>query len=229
MNHDRRGFTIIELTLAMTFVSILLLSIAVTVIQISGSYNRGLLTKDINETARTVASDLQRTIAGSAPFEVSGTGAQFIDSSWGGRLCTGDYTYVWNYGATLAATNPLDKNTYTGGSELMRFVRVEDPSGAYCANPTSMINKSVSTELLSSTDHNLALQDFSITSSATAKDDATGKRLYYIQMYLGTNDRPTLNTDSISCKQPGTAGADPRYCSVQKFSIVVSASNLGTQ
>lgn len=229
MNHARKGFTIIELTLAMTFVSILLLSIAVTVIQISGSYNRGLLTKDINETARGVASDLQRTIAASMPFEVSGTGTQFIDSSWGGRLCTGDYTYAWNYGSTLAATNPLDKNTYTGGSELMRFARVEDPSGVYCANPSTMIDKSVSTELLTASDHDLAMQDFSITSTTTAKDDATGKRLYYIQMYLGTNDRPTINTDSISCKQPGTVGADPQYCSIQKFSIVVSASNLGVE
>lgn len=228
MNHGNKGFTIIELTLAMTFVSILLLSIAVTVIQISGSYNRGLLTKDINETARAVGSDLQRTIAASSPFEVSGSASQFVDSSWGGRLCTGDYTYVWNYGTTLAATNPLDKNTYTGGSELMRFARVEDPSGVYCANPATTINKSLSTELLTSSDHDLAVQDISITSESTAKDVATGKRLYYIQMYLGTNDRATINTDSLSCKQPGVVGADPQYCSVQKFSIVVSASNLGT-
>ena len=69
---DRQnGFTLIELMLAMAFVSALLIAVAMTVIQIASIYNRGITLKDVNQTGSSVASELQRNIAGSASFNIN--------------------------------------------------------------------------------------------------------------------------------------------------------------
>lgn len=94
MNHNKRGFTLIELMLAMTFVSALLLAIAMTVIQISNVYTRGLTLKEVNQAGRTISTELKRGISQSAPFAVPGP--KYVVQPWGGRLCVGQYSYIWN-------------------------------------------------------------------------------------------------------------------------------------
>src|SRR5450759_2265716 len=101
MNLSRqRGFTLVELMLAMAFVSALLLAIAMTVIQIGNIYNRGITYKNVNQVGSSLVSELQRSIASNAPFDVSingvGEGEHYINKGWGGRLCTGQYSYIWN-------------------------------------------------------------------------------------------------------------------------------------
>ena len=109
MNHvdKQKGFTLIELMLAMGFVSALLIAVAMTVIQIANIYNRGITLKDVNQAGRSIASELQRSIAGSASFNIdSGVGSRYIQQSLngknaGGRLCIGQYSYIWNYGSAI--------------------------------------------------------------------------------------------------------------------------------
>src|SRR6218665_2336873 len=99
------GFTLIELMLSMTFVSVLLLAIAMTIIQMATIYNKGMTVKEVNQTSRDISDDLKRSFSASQVFVVNTDPA--IDSTdyvriklgseiVGGRLCTGTYSYIWN-------------------------------------------------------------------------------------------------------------------------------------
>jgi type II secretory pathway component PulJ len=57
MKHAR-GFTLIELMLSMSFVSILLISIAMLSIQLSNQYSRGLTLKEVTQAGTEASNDI---------------------------------------------------------------------------------------------------------------------------------------------------------------------------
>src|SRR5690242_17663820 len=133
MNHVKRretGFTIVELMLAMTFIAALLVAIAMTTVQISHIYNKGLTLREVNQAGRAVSEELQRSIGSSVPFNVDSASpaSRYIVRPGGGRLCLGRYSYAWNYGAALrGGGGPAIYNSYDDGSPV-RFAKVNDPS-----------------------------------------------------------------------------------------------------
>jgi prepilin-type N-terminal cleavage/methylation domain-containing protein len=236
MNHDsQRGFTLIELLLAMTFISLLLLAIAMTIIQISGIYNRGMTLKEVNQSGRLVSSELAKSINAAMPFSIDETApdSHIITKDWGGRLCVGQYSYIWNYGSALANGNTVPNlNVYSTGSAKIRFVKVYDANASYCADPTLAISTDGAVELLSTGDHDIVMHNLTLTSSPTANDTATGQRLYDVTFTIGTNtiggsnDTSSLLPGGTGCKPPNQPGADPIYCVVQTFSFVARAGNM---
>lgn len=240
MSHDNKqqGFTLIELLLAMAFISVLLLAIAMTVLQISTIYNRGIIVKEVNQVGRAVSTELQKAIVTVAPFSINQTpGSHYFQqgspSVYGGRLCLGQYSYIWNYGSVLQpGTSPI-RNRYVAESLLIteqsspiRFIKVYDSNGSYCTNLNKQIDPTSATEILSIGDHSLVIQKLSVSTTTTAQDAKTGQQLYTIAFSLGTNDQGALTSGGTACKAPGVAGADLSYCVVQQFSIVVRAGNV---
>lgn len=241
----RQGFTLIELMLAMGFVSALLIAVAMTVIQIASIYNRGITLKDVNQAGRSIASELQRSISESASFNInSGVGSRYIVQGWGGRLCLGQYSYIWNYGVAIDPNSlDINRNVYSPTVPLspeIRFVKVLDPNASYCTKAlTGKEYKDVifsdAVELLNVGEHNLAMQSFVISTSSTAGDTKTGQRLYSMKFLIGTNNRGILSdhsdstltglADATTCKPPSEFGADPAYCSINQFDIVARAGN----
>lgn len=236
---QQQGFTIIELLLAMTFVSVLLLTIAVTVIQISNVYNKGLTMKAVDQAGRALSLDIRQTLAASQPFNTD-TAFRLQQSDdgggeAGGRLCTGLYSYIWNFGRNLstdpASASPVNK--YRMNDSVIRFVRVRDTGGQYCADIAKQIEKDDATELLSGGDRDVALQSFSIVK--LAEDPTVGQALYRIVMQIGTNnqealeqvDGEELNTMDTACKPPSDDDALQDYCAVNKFDFTVQAGNKG--
>ncbi len=231
MNHanEQKGFTLIELLLAMTFISFLLLAIAMTIIQISTVYNHGLTLKDVNQTGRTLSTELEQGISQTVPFAIDGSAtSRYKVQDWGGRLCLGKYSYIWNYGKDITANNPLSLNTYkdSTGNQPIRFVKVPDANAAYCADLSKLVDTNGAIELLSVGDHSLTIHNFSISSADTASDSATGQRLYSISLTVGTNDQNALVPDASACKTPGSSGADPAYCAIQQFNFTARAGNI---
>jgi len=224
-----KGFTLIELMLAMTFISILLIAIAMTIIQISNIYNHGMTLKEVNQAGRALSEDLQRTIKSSSQFDITGANNAYIQQGdWGGRLCTGSYSYIWNYGGALNTNDPNGEslNVYSDNSGVkIRFIKVIDSDSSYCTDPAKKIDSSSSVDLLDAGDHSLTLHQFSITSSDGAYDGKTAQRLYTLRFTVGTNETNALSADKTKCKAPNEAGSDPSYCSVQEFSIVARAGN----
>lgn len=241
MSHNKRsGFTLIELMLAMSFISVLLIAITLTILQISTIYNKGLTLKEVNTAGQTLASELQRSIAQTTPFSLaSGAGSHYIIQTsgtdiWGGRLCLGQYSYVWNYGAALATAartgDYSNVNVYTTPANTpVNFIKVYDPDASYCSQAAKKVVPDNATELLSTGDHNLAIHNFTISSASGANDAKTGQALYVIGFTIGTNDQSALmhnaNGEATGCEPPSVIGADPAYCSVNVFNIVARAGN----
>ncbi len=239
-NNSRRteGFTIIELTLAMAFIAALLLAIAMTVIQIGAMYGRGMMLKETNQTARVIIDDIRRTITGGAAF--SDTEDYVVFDNVGGRICTGTYSYVWNVGAAQS-TNGNNVAHYEGDATVIRLVKIADGSKSYCQrNAAGNVAKrdipaserSLARELINAGDRDLALHQLRINTSQSAEDTLTGQRLYSMNFIIGTNDQAALQTDTttgekVACLAPGQPNADPLYCSVREFTLVVRTGNRG--
>lgn len=231
MNHDKRGFTLIELMLSMSFLSVLLLAIALTVIQIGNIYNRGLTLKEVNQAGRSLSIELQRSIAQTSAFPINypTPGSKFINRSWGGRLCLGQHSYIWNYGTTLKnpGANGSNSNVYTSASTAkIRFIKVPDPSAAYCAIPVSpAIDPNGAVEMLTVGDRELAVHSFTISYDPSATDPITQQRLYNLSFIIGTNDQAALSANSSTCRTPDDIASDLAYCSVNQFNVTARTSN----
>jgi type II secretory pathway pseudopilin PulG len=219
----RKGFTLIELMLAMTYVALLLLAIAMTTMQISRIYNKGVTLKSVNQVGRDLSDELQRTIAAGVPFDVS---ARYVSqSNSGGRLCLGSYSYVWNYGVALtgAAGAPKPMNTYGDSSDVIHFAKVSDTNASLCSLPYPKVVRANAVELLTGGDHDLVVHQFDVAQQA--RDDVSGQALYSITMTLGTNDQAQLETGDLSCRPPSTGAGNEDFCSVNRFDIIARAGN----
>jgi prepilin-type N-terminal cleavage/methylation domain-containing protein len=233
MNHVKtsKGFTLIELMLAMAFISVLLLAVAMTVIQIGKIYNRGITLKEVNQVSRTLTDELTRSIASSPSFSLSASAGKYAPEAWGGRLCLGQYSFIWNYGTALNNNNP-NRSRYSSGSNTIQFVKVPDLSGTYCVRQPSgypNISPTNAVELLGESDRDLAIHRISVSSASTAVDPRTGQQLYTVTFTIGTNDTAALVTDGSgyvsSCKTPDQLGFSFEYCTVQQFTIAVRTQN----
>lgn len=242
MSHEvntmrRRGFTLVELLLAMTFISALLLAIALTIVQIANIYNRGIILKEVNQTSRAISDEIDSGLRGSSTFSLDPSARRYVSNAWGGRMCLGQYSYVWNYGTALSSNNS-NRNQYSGAntsgnvvivngvtSYEISFVKAPDAGGALCVPDVNgkypNINPVGAVELLRSGDHSLAIHAFSVVSNATSKDALSAQQLYKIAFTLGTSNLTAMNADQTLCKAPGEAGSDLNYCAVQQFTLVL--------
>ncbi len=239
MNHvdkTAKGFTLVELMLAMAFVSFLLMAIALTVIQLGNIYSKGVTLKEVNQSGQALSQDIQIAIGASRPLSVGEGGSDYktlkaADGKVAGaRLCTGTYSYIWNLGAYMEA--PV--NAYASGTNVIRLVKVDDRGKAYCNDVTKKVVVNDATELLTEGDRSLALQGFTITQ--IANDSVLQQALYRITLELGTNDRDLLqsnpegggiDTVDTSCRPPSDGGARQEYCAVNKFEFTARAGNKG--
>lgn len=225
---NNNGFTLIELMLAMTFIGVLLVAIAMTTIQISNIYTKGLTLREVNQAGRAVSEELQRSIAATVPFNAdpASPATRYIAGEGGGRLCVGRYTYAWNYGRAITggAGAPQLLNEYDDGSAV-RFAKVNDSGAALCSDPDLKINRADATEMLSAGDHDLVMHKFTVTRGSS--DATTGQALYAISMIIGTNDKNqmTISTNDASCKPPAQGVGNEDYCAVNIFEIVARAGN----
>lgn len=218
----RAGFTLIELMLAMTYVALLLLAIAMTTMEIGRIYNKGITLKNVNQVGRDVSNELQRSIASVPPFDMT---THYVNQPGGGRLCLGTYSYVWNYGKALADTTGTDPvlNVYDTGSDQIHFAKVSDTGAQLCTKPYSKMPRDKSIELLLGGDHNLVVHQLDVVE--TQRDDIANQALYAITMSIGTNDQAQLETGDLTCKAPADGVGNEDYCAVNRFDITARAGN----
>lgn len=226
----QNGFTIIELMLAMTFVSVLLLAIALTIVQIGTIYNKGITLKEVNQAGRSISDDLRRSISSSASFS---PGSNVVNTPAGGRLCTGQFSYVWNYAAALIANEPSLIRFEGSNPTEIRLLKVPDSGRLYCSVDENSIptvsrirpvDAGASVELLKSGDRTLSIHQFGVTQSDTARA-AAGQQLVSVTFTIGTGDVAALTADRTTCSPPGALGANFAYCAVQQFNLVIRAGN----
>ena len=231
MNKIRKGFTLIELTIALAFISVLLILVVVVTINIIGIYTKGQTLRNVNETGRSIIDDMRRTLGDAVPFNAQDNNhlifypktATTMAEMTGGRFCTGSYTYAWN---TPLAYNSTPPNRYTGSNQpRLSVVKITDPGGAFCADPNGNITipapGDITTVLVSY--DTLYIYQFAAFSTM---DAASGQTLYSISFVLGTKQGIAdsyTTTNNASCTPPAGINSDFNYCAVNRFDFTTRA------
>lgn len=221
-NRTSKGFTLVELMLAMAFIAILLLAVVGVVIQVGSIYSKGTTMKSVNQASRAVVADMRRTIAESAPFVLSTS-----LKADAGRFCTGTYTYVWNIGSETDPSDPATQmNRYAGSdsAKQLRLVKVRDSGKRYCAGTAATpIEFADATELLSY--GTVSVQRFSAEQLTT--NVSSGKALYAITLLLSDADQEAIDTIDGQCKPPSEETVYQNYCAVNEIEFTAQAGNMG--
>lgn len=208
------GFTIVELMLSMAFISLMLVAIALCIMQIGSLYNRGETLRQVNQASRSLTTDFQRTLGGAESSAI-------VYASDYGRLCTGQFSYIWNLPDNSDGSLVYQNNRYEAEGEPIRLVRIVDDGAAYCTNPTMYVRASETQPVELLTEGNRALTVRSFAVSTNEADLTTGEALYRVTIMLGTDSQGAIRNDT--CKPPADVGSDVDYCAVNEFSFVVRA------
>lgn len=192
------GFTLIELMLAMAFLSFMLIFIVLALIQYMATYNKGIIYKEINQSGRTIFEDVTRAMR---------VASVNIRSVGEGRLCVGGQSYVWN-------TDTTNNRYQKSGAEITGIVRVPDSSGSICSADSSVL-PDVDPDIVTV----IASPDIAVQSFDAKEADEGG--LYYLSFKLSTagQNAPVNFEGDIQCP-PGREG---QYCALAEFTTHVAS------
>lgn len=236
--YRRYGFTLIELMLAMAFVSVLLLAIATIAIQAGKLYNRGLTLKSINQSGREINDSLRRDFLQANAGKISGNANSAVvmvqagGADRSGRLCLGDYSYVWNVPKVVSGEVKAGAGIITevGGPHSGRpinFARVIDPDGMLCQkNETtgaymSTVATDKVTHLLKPAGSNDVVLAIHQMKAARVAGDSGADSLYRLEFVLGTSQLEAVNTANGTCKPPADNSENLDFCAINSFEMIV--------
>lgn len=238
MTDKQKGFTLVETTIAIAFLSILLIAILMLTITAGKLYIKGDTNKAINQSGRDFSDVVRRDFLStgvdmiSPQITVSGGNA----TTYSGRICLGTVSYLWNSASLLNTTTAFANTTKVtmGSSKVpVKFARVVNPQQSYCDKgptgkyPMNIPSTEQVTDLFGGTSRDYALYAMSISSVATSGD----KGMYQVVYTLGTNEKGTTQNDAsgsyIQCKPNNSLTADFNYCAVADFDMIVRVG--GTQ
>lgn len=236
--YRRYGFTLVELMLAMAFVSVLLLAIATIAIQAGKLYNRGLTLKSINQSGREISDSLRRDFLQANAGKISGNANSAVvmvqagGADRSGRLCLGDYSYVWNVPKVVSGEVKAGAGIITevGGPHSGRpinFARVIDPDGMLCQkNETtgaymSTVATDKVTHLLKPAGSNDVVLAIHQMKAARVAGDSGADSLYRLEFVLGTSQLEAVNTANGTCKPPVDNSENLDFCAINSFEMIV--------
>lgn len=239
----KNGFTIVETTLSMAFISLLLIAIVLVTNSIIQTYHRGLTIKSVNEVAYSLGEEFRRSIRFGA---IEGTSdVKNVDGRYG-VFCSGTYSYIWNYGEAIKrkqagdTTLNLIEFTKNGQSRLAHLVKINDSSRFYCSqdvyNSATVISSSLTTseacannsscvgsgdarviELINPSDTNLVIHDFLVRPGVS--NPALNQKIYQISFILGTSSGSKLVYDNAY--RCNASLYDATYCALNRFDVSV--------
>ena len=123
--NGRSGFTLVELSLSIVFISILSVAVALIISNAISAYHRGVIMNQVNTTGMDLVDDVRSVVQASPSGMVAGLcngleegkddcvadgGSKFVSVTVKGKVgemenvplygafCTGLYSYVWNSG-----------------------------------------------------------------------------------------------------------------------------------
>jgi type II secretory pathway pseudopilin PulG len=215
MGHNKhQGFTLIELTLAILFVSFLILAVATVSMHVGNMYQKGLILKTTNQAGREVADAMRRDIMQSNGSIETVTSGNII------RWCLGTVSYVANKASLINADTP--PSVFKAGTVPVRLARINDPSKSLCSNEGGYpmaADASAAVDLLSSTVPALAIFDMSLEPLAGSDRQS----LYEMSFILGTAEKGIVDEtdDGAFCRPNTDPKANANYCSVVEFKTII--------
>lgn len=237
--HIQRGFTIVETTMAVAFISILMISIVILAMKAGSMSVKGDTNKAVNQAGRDISDAVRRDFLGASMNDINMINSATSVPGGGeygksGRICVGEVAYIWNLAGMFGR---YDKDNGTAGVVTMgtgsasspaHFVRV--PNGkTYCAKTGSgtymtSISETAAVDLLKGTGRDYALYRFSAT--PIARDGASGERgMYRVRFTIGTYDAGAVTKDVTrtyeQCKPNTEELSNFDYCAVNDFDLIV--------
>lgn len=222
-----RGFTIVEMSIAMAFLAVLLIAILTLTVGIGKMYVKGVTNKTMNQAGKGIEDTLRRDFLSSSASNIS---SSIITVGGKHRLCLGKVSYLWNDASVLRFTGAPDETSLvTRGHQPVRLARVVDPGSSMC---TPDINGKYTDDLTSVTSDNFAEliggygQEFALYSLQISALSTNNKRGLYKAVYtLGTNEANTTQgvAPNVSCLPSNVMSANFNYCAITDFEIVIRA------
>jgi len=225
VKHSTKGFTLVELMLAMAGVAVLLVSIVVTTMQLMGMYHKGLTVKSINQAGREINDMIRRDSLAASKGNLT-----YIEpnerSGQLGRLCVGTKVYLWNTPANLRSGTGVRYVNADGsqGDEIV-FARANDVVGEYCTpdddgrytvDNISTGGTTNATELLKG-QADLAVYEIAVMPIF----ERDGDRAYQVTYVLGTNREEEVNTADNSCRTKNETENNYNFCAINQFREVI--------
>ena len=145
-SNTKKGFTIIETTLATMFLGIIVLAVANLIIQMTNIYQKGLALRSINSVGQQLVEDMEKRInSADYVYDIDTNHDGYVvndeivdninkyfrewnvsqddDRQIAGAFCISDYTYIWN------TAIPLNDGQPTRGMNI-KYNHVDEETGA---------------------------------------------------------------------------------------------------
>lgn len=126
-----KGFTIIELTIAAAFISILLIVISYLILNISTVYQKGMAIKSINSAGRQVVDDLNRSIIASSARDTNYSCSSMPNETLK-NACNSDAGFYLTYQQHYEADIRIDGQATADNKALPTY-------GAFCTGRYSYL------------------------------------------------------------------------------------------
>jgi prepilin-type N-terminal cleavage/methylation domain-containing protein len=207
---QQHGFTVIELLIAMSVFSVVLLIVTIGIMQISKVYYKGVTESNTQSTGRGIMETISQAIQFNGGTVLATPGAPGTPTAGGSyAFCINNQQYSYRPGYQLVDATP-------GTNQTLHSLVVRTMAG--CSNIAQNLNNAtvVGRELLAP---NMRLSKLTVQS--------LGNNLYKIQVRIVYGDDDLLwspSGNSAGALAPDAAcksGAGQQFCSVSDLSAVV--------
>ncbi len=220
LKKDKKGFTLVELLLAMAVFSFVLTLCLAVFIQINRLYYRGISISKSQETARNLVTELTGRIqAGTVtrpsrplpPIDFPGstrhTQAYF---------CIGDVVYYYKLGVRASdVPAAVASNPAQGGRHVL--ARWTAPNFCTTAEPPAVTDFRVGARAVDLVDDNTGLYHFDVSSSQIELTIAYGNPNLIDPASLAANHSTTGDSQDIRCN----GGRDVTFCGISQLETEV--------
>ncbi len=215
--NQQSGFTITELSLAMTMLSILLVIILLSVINITTIYNKGVTLKRANQSGAAIGLELQSSLRRSSLGNVQAVQKQLSPTvSTYTRLCTGVYSFIWSVRGD--GNNAIEN--YSDGQEIS-FIKMRDSSSQQChTTPPAIDRNDPSITVL--------LGDELVVRPPTNISISDNQKLITFEYTVSTPEGDDIiydDTGRSSCQ----GGKADDFCALNTFKVTSYARGKGVQ
>ena len=238
----KRGFTIVELTIAMAFISVLLLSIVMISIQAGKMYSRGIALRSVNQSGRSIDMVVRQDFLQTNSRQISKNSDDTLIITTNNimdgvsrpinrRFCLGSYSYIWNTPEVIDNDGgAYDESAVVLSEKPINFARVVDPnailcevdaSGKYLNELDTFVDGVTHLLKMPDADGEVVLAVHSLQFLPVAVIDDQPEALYRITMTIGTSKMSEINTADQSCRPPAEGESNFEFCAINQFDTIV--------
>jgi len=193
MKLNQKGFTVIELMIATTVFSVILLLCTYGILSVGRMYYKGITSARTQEAARLIIEEVSRDIQFSGGSPVSNLGAT------SSAYCIGTKRYSFNIGTKLTASNHV--------------LLADNVVACNSVSPQALDGSAIAAGSRELMGLNMRLASFSITPV-----NAGGSYSVKVKVVYGDDDLVTGTGDTLACV---SSGSGRQFCSVSELNTIV--------